>query len=48
GGYGIQEWIGLCRVDRINGTYANVMGLPVHLVYDGLQQFRLWSQTDQG
>lgn len=47
GGYGIQEWIGLCRVERIVGTYPNVMGLPVNLVYQGLLEFDHWSKTDQ-
>lgn len=36
GSYGIQEWIGLCKITKIVGTYANVMGLPVHLVYEKL------------
>lgn len=47
GGYGIQEWIGLCKVTRLVGSYANVMGLPVHLVYQALQEFPHWSHTDQ-
>ena len=33
GAYAIQEWIGLCKISRIEGTYANVMGLPVDKVY---------------
>jgi septum formation protein len=36
GSYAIQEWIGLCKIEHIEGTYANVMGLPVHLVYQHL------------
>ncbi|MEO0337915.1 MAG: Maf family nucleotide pyrophosphatase [Bacteroidota bacterium] len=39
GSYGIQEWIGLCKISRIEGTYANIMGLPVDLVYQHLQDF---------
>lgn len=39
GSYGVQEWIGLCKISRINGTYANVMGLPVDLVYRELLAF---------
>jgi septum formation protein len=38
GAYGIQEWIGWCKVSRIEGSYANVMGLPVHLVYTLLRE----------
>jgi septum formation protein len=36
GGYGIQEWIGYIAIDRIEGSYFNVMGLPLHLVYKTL------------
>lgn len=39
GAYGVQEWIGLCKIRRIDGSYANVMGLPVHRVYAELQGF---------
>lgn len=41
GAYGVQEWIGLCKIRRIDGSYANVMGLPVHRVYAELQAFDL-------
>jgi len=37
GSYAIQEWIGLCKISKIEGTYANIMGLPVDLVYRELQ-----------
>lgn len=43
GAYGIQEWIGWTRITRIEGSYANVMGLPVHRVYDTL---RRWAFMD--
>jgi septum formation protein len=33
GGYGIQEWIGSIAVEKIVGSYFNVMGLPVQRVY---------------
>ncbi|MEO9892638.1 Maf family nucleotide pyrophosphatase [Aurantibacter sp.] len=33
GAYGIQEWIGLIAIESIEGSYANVVGLPTHLVY---------------
>jgi len=36
GAYGIQEWIGLVAVDRINGSYSNVVGLPTHHLYSEL------------
>lgn len=39
GSYAIQEWIGLCKINRIEGSYANIMGLPVHLVYRELMNF---------
>jgi septum formation protein len=39
GAYGIQEWIGFVGVERIEGSYYNVMGLPVKRVYEMLQQF---------
>ncbi|MFT7159982.1 MAG: septum formation protein [Bacteroidia bacterium] len=34
GAYGIQEWIGMIGIEAIEGSYYNVMGLPVHKVYD--------------
>jgi len=34
GAYGIQDWIGWAKVSRIEGSYANVMGLPVQIVYE--------------
>ncbi|MFD2036860.1 Maf family nucleotide pyrophosphatase [Belliella marina] len=39
GAYGIQEWIGYVAVDRIEGSFYTVMGLPVHLVYDQLKNW---------
>ncbi len=38
GGYGIQEWIGYIGIDKIEGSYFNVMGLPSHLVYKTLME----------
>ena len=37
GAYGVQEFIGMIGIDRIEGSYFNVMGLPVHLVYERLK-----------
>lgn len=39
GGYGIQEWIGFVGVEKIEGSYFTVMGLPIHLVYDVLKNW---------
>lgn len=39
GAYGIQEWIGYIGITGIRGSYFNVMGFPVHRVYDELQKF---------
>ncbi len=39
GAYGIQEWIGQIGVEKIEGSYFNVMGLPTHLVYNALLNF---------
>jgi len=36
GGYGIQEWIGYQAINRINGSFYNVMGLPTHLLWEML------------
>ncbi len=36
GSYGIQEWIGYIGINRLEGSYFNVMGLPTHLVYKTL------------
>jgi len=39
GAYGIQEWIGMIGVTRIEGSYFTVMGLPIHKVYEALLKF---------
>jgi septum formation protein len=39
GAYAIQEWIGLCKISKIEGTYSNIMGLPMEAVFRELEQF---------
>jgi len=41
GAYGIQEWIGIIACSHINGSYFNVVGLPVQRLYAELQRFIL-------
>ena len=40
GAYGIQEWIGFMGVERIEGSYYNVMGFPLHLIYAQLKKWQ--------
>ena len=40
GSYGIQQRIGLIGIERINGSYTNVVGLPTEKVYQQLMRFR--------
>ena len=39
GSYGIQEWIGFIGIDRIDGSYYNVVGLPTARLYEALKNF---------
>ena len=39
GSYGIQDWIGNCKIEKIEGSYLNIMGLPVHLIYEELRKW---------
>ncbi|MCQ2173934.1 MAG: Maf family nucleotide pyrophosphatase [Bacteroidales bacterium] len=39
GSYGVQEWIGYVAIDRIEGSFYNVMGFPVHKVYELLSSW---------
>lgn len=39
GAYGIQEWIGKIGIQKIEGSFYTVMGMPVHKVYQALMDF---------
>ena len=41
GSYGVQEWIGYVGVQRIEGSFYNIMGLPVHLLYKELKKIEI-------
>lgn len=38
GAYGVQEWIGYIGIEKIEGSYFNVMGLPIQKVYHALKE----------
>ncbi|MBU4538858.1 MAG: Maf family nucleotide pyrophosphatase [Weeksellaceae bacterium] len=40
GSYGVQEWFGMAKIKKIEGSYYTVMGLPTHLVYTVLKDFQ--------
>ena len=37
GAYGIQDWIGMAKISKIEGSYNNVIGLPTSLVYEAMR-----------
>lgn len=41
GAYGVQEWVGYAGIKGIEGSYFNVMGLPVHMLYNKLKEMAL-------
>ena len=41
GAYGAQDWVGMVAITRLEGSYFNVMGLPVHRVWEELAKFGL-------
>jgi septum formation protein len=41
GAYGVQDFIGMVGIPRMEGSYFTVMGLPVHKVYEGLSNYFL-------
>ena len=40
GAYGIQEWIGHVGITSIEGSYDNVVGMPVAALYERLMEFQ--------
>lgn len=40
GAYGAQDWIGMIAIKEIQGSYFNVMGLPIHRVYQVLRDWK--------
>ncbi|SEM98650.1 septum formation protein [Chryseobacterium taichungense] len=38
GSYGIQEWLGMAKIKKVNGSFYTIMGLPTHLVYKILKE----------
>ena len=45
GGYGVQDWIGYIGIDKIEGSFYTVMGLPVKELYEELMKF--WSKLQK-
>ncbi|KPM47094.1 Maf family protein [Jiulongibacter sediminis] len=43
GAYGIQDFIGMAKISKLEGSFYTVMGLPVHKVYQALQPYIRWN-----
>ena len=39
GSYGVQDWLGMTKIEQIIGSYYTIMGLPTHLLYQHLETF---------
>ena len=39
GAYGVQEWVGMIGISRIEGSFYTIMGLPLHKVYELLSKY---------
>jgi septum formation protein len=46
GAYGIQEWIGCIGVTGLNGSYYNVMGLPIQRIYQVLKSLGVMTMCE--
>jgi septum formation protein len=44
GAYGVQDFIGMIGIDKIEGSYFTVMGLPIHRVYEELSEYIVWEK----
>ncbi|WP_434576336.1 Maf family protein [Riemerella anatipestifer] len=40
GAYGIQEWLGMAKIEKVEGSFYTIMGLPTHLVYQQLSALK--------
>lgn len=40
GSYGVQEWLGMAKISKIEGSYYTIMGLPTHLLYSILSNLK--------
>ncbi len=43
GAYGVQDFIGMIGIEKIEGSYFTVMGLPIHRVYAELEKYMIWN-----
>jgi septum formation protein len=41
GAYGVQEWIGHCKIRKIVGSYSTIMGLPTYRVFNEILKFKM-------
>ena len=40
GSYGVQEWLGMAKINKIEGSFYTIMGLPTHLLYSVLKELK--------
>lgn len=45
GAYGVQDFIGMVGIPKINGSFYTVMGLPIHLIYEHLKKYIAWTKS---